>query len=257
MAWPFLAVCVSAVHPGAPRTPCTWAPGDGAGADRGAAPWQGLRAAGQPGAERLGRRNPCRVVLGDAAGAPGARCTPWQRQRRATRRTLAVARGATGGPQAGRGARLALERGASQPGPAPMPAGPHNRPTARAASLFGRLGGGRDDAGARGPLPPNAQGPVPVALARGTRHQPREERARCGRGAGASTPPPRGGVAPWPSALGVDAGAAYAPSVRGELGPVGVRASGHVGALLGHAPRRAGTEEVRRLVLAGGRLGGR
>jgi hypothetical protein len=57
-------------------------------------------------------------------------------------------------------------------------------------------------------------------------------------------------------ALGVDAGAAQAASVRGQLGSPGSRACGPVVARLGHAQRRAGTEDDRRLVLAGGRWGG-
>src|SRR5262249_43628114 len=73
---------------------------------------------------------------------------------------------------------------------------------------------------------------------------------------GESQQPPGCSVAPWEIALCVDAGAAHAASVRGQLGSTGSRACGHVVARLGHAQRRAGTEDYRRLVLAGGRLGG-
>src|SRR5215813_3500528 len=44
--------------------------------------------------------------------------------------------------------------------------------------------------------------------------------------------------------------------VRRQLGAVGSRAYRHVVASLGHAQRRAGTDDYRRLVLEGGRLGG-
>src|SRR5262245_26827615 len=63
-------------------------------------------------------------------------------------------------------------------------------------------------------------------------------------------------MAAWEIALCVDAGAAHAASTRGQLGAVGSRACRHVVARLGHAQRRAGTEDYRRLVLEGGRLGG-
>ena len=57
-------------------------------------------------------------------------------------------------------------------------------------------------------------------------------------------------------ALGVDAGAAYAASAGGPLGSAGPRAFGHVVARLGHAQRRDGTDEYGCLVLEEGRLGG-
>src|SRR3989442_14090120 len=57
-------------------------------------------------------------------------------------------------------------------------------------------------------------------------------------------------------ALCVDAGAAHAASAGGQLGLAGSRACRHLVARLGHAQRRAGTDDYRRLVLEGGRLGG-
>src|SRR5262245_23531451 len=63
-------------------------------------------------------------------------------------------------------------------------------------------------------------------------------------------------MAAWEIALCVDAGAAHAASAGGPLGSAGSRACGHLVAHLGHAQRRAGTEDYRCLVLEGGRLGG-
>jgi hypothetical protein len=120
----------------------------------------------------------------------------------------------------------------------------------------GRLGVGLYDAGARGALPPNEHGPVPGSRASGHGHKTLEKCARGGRIAGESDQPPRGGVALGDMALCVDAGAAYAAAVGGQLGAAGSRASGHGVASLGHAQRRAGTEDYRCLVLERGRLGG-
>jgi hypothetical protein len=55
-----------------------------------------MSAAGQPGAERIVRRPPCRVVLRATGGAPVARGAALTRQPTGTRRPLAVAHGATG-----------------------------------------------------------------------------------------------------------------------------------------------------------------
>ena len=174
----------------------------------------------------------------------------------ATLRTLVVELCATGGQHAVRGARLSLARGARQACPAHMPAGPQKRHTDSGELLGGRLGVGLDPAGARGALPPNDHGPVPVSLATGKRDKTLEKRARCGRVAGESVQPPGGGVAPWDLARCVDAGAAYAASGGRQLGAAGSRACGHVVAHLGQAPRRTGTDHDRRLVLEGGHLGG-
>src|SRR5262249_9331686 len=157
---------------------------------------------------------------------------------------------------AGLGTCLSLECGASQSCPAQMSAGPQKRHTDRGESLFSRLGVGLYHAGARGALRPDDHGAVPLSLASGTRHKTLEECARCRRVAGQSAQPPGRGVAPWEIALCVDAGAAHAASTRGQLGAAGSRAGRHVVAPLGHAQRRAGTEDYRCLVLEGGRLGG-
>jgi hypothetical protein len=118
------------------------------------------------------------------------------------------------------------------------------------------LGAGLYHAGARGAHSPDEHGVISVSLASGNRHQTLEECARCGRVTGESEQPPGGGVAAWDMALCVEAGAAHAPSVGGQLGTAGSRTSGHLVARLGHAQRRAGTEDYRRLVLEGRRLGG-
>jgi len=57
----------------------------------------------QMGAALLVRFHPCRVVLGDATGAPLALGAVLQRQRMATLRPWGVPLGATGGQHAGRG----------------------------------------------------------------------------------------------------------------------------------------------------------
>ena len=57
-----LEVVVSDGHTGETLTHCPLAPGAGAGADRGSAHWQGMRAAGQQGAELIVRLNPGRVL---------------------------------------------------------------------------------------------------------------------------------------------------------------------------------------------------
>src|SRR4029453_12169498 len=137
-----------------------------------------------------------------------------------------------------------------------MPAGPQKRHTDSGESLVGRLGLGLYHAGARGALRPDDHGAVPVSLASGNRDKTLEKRARCGRVTGESAQSLGGGVAPWEIALCVDAGAAHAASVGGQLGSAGSRACGHLVAPLGHAQRRAGTDDYRYHVLAGGCLGG-
>ena len=62
-----------------------------------------MSAAGQPGAERIVRLTPVRVVLRATGGAPVARGTALHRQPTGTRRPLAVALGATGGQPEVRG----------------------------------------------------------------------------------------------------------------------------------------------------------
>jgi hypothetical protein len=62
-----------------------------------------MSAAGQPGAERIVRRPPCRVVLRATGEAPVARGAALTRQPTGTRRPLAVALGATGGQHEVRG----------------------------------------------------------------------------------------------------------------------------------------------------------
>ncbi len=62
-----------------------------------------MRAAVTQGAARIVRLHPFRVVLGDAAGAPLARCATLQRPPRDTLRTLVVERRSTGGQHAVRG----------------------------------------------------------------------------------------------------------------------------------------------------------
>jgi hypothetical protein len=99
----FLEVVVSNVHTGETLKPCTFTPGDIAVADRGSAPCQGMHAALPQGAERLVRLHPCRVVLGDATGAPLALSAAWKRQTMDTRRTLAVTLHAAGGQDEVRG----------------------------------------------------------------------------------------------------------------------------------------------------------
>jgi len=96
-------VFVSDVHTGETLKHFTLAPGDVAVADRGYAPCQGMRAAVQQGADLIVRRNPFRVVLGDAAGVPVELCATLKRQRMETLRTLAVELCATGGQHAVRG----------------------------------------------------------------------------------------------------------------------------------------------------------
>src|SRR4029450_13035332 len=103
---------------------------------------------------------------------------------------------------------------------------------------------------------PDDHGAVPGSLARRNRDKTLEECAGCGRVTGESDQPTGGGVAAWEIALCVDAGAAHAASAGGQLGSAGSRAGGHLVAPLGHAQRRASTDDYRRLVLEGGRLGG-
>src|SRR5262245_61159187 len=132
-----------------------------------------------------------------------------------------------------------------------MPAEPQKRHTASGEPLFGRLGVGLYDAGARGPLPQTI-----MALYR-CRWQVESAIKR------------------WKSVLAVDALRAKAPSplaevwlhgkllsalmlerrMRRQLGDSwgGARSQAyrHVVAPLGHAQRRAGTDNDRRLVLEG------
>src|SRR5262245_40998600 len=103
VALQFLEVFVSEVHTGETRKPCTLAPGDVAVADRGDAHGQGMRAAIQQGAELIVRRNPCRVVLGDATGVPLELCAALKRQRMETLRPLVVTLRSTGGQHEVRG----------------------------------------------------------------------------------------------------------------------------------------------------------
>src|SRR4029453_18354407 len=136
-----------------------------------------------------------------------------------------------------------------------MPAGAYKRHAERGEPLFGRLGLGVYHAGAYGALRPDDHGAVPVSLASGNRDKTLEECARCRCVAGESAQPPSRGVAAWEIALCVDAGAAPAASARGQLGAAGSRACKHVVARLGHAQRRAGTDDYRCFILEGGRLG--
>ena len=103
VSWQCREVLVSEVHTGETLKPFTFAPGASAGAERGYAPGQGLRAALQQGADLIVRLPPFRVVLGDARGAPLERCAALKRQRLETRRTLVVTRRATGGQPEVRG----------------------------------------------------------------------------------------------------------------------------------------------------------
>jgi hypothetical protein len=255
----FLGVFVSDVHTGETLTHFTWAPGDVAVADRGYAHCQGMSAAVQQGADLIVRLKPFSVVLGDAAGAPVELSATLKRPRIDTRRTLAVELCATGGQHAVRGWVHAYRLNAEQANRARHKGRQgHQKGTPSATSLlFSRLGVGFSHARTRGALPPDDHGAVPGSLASGNRDKTLEERARGGRVAGESAPASGGGVAPWEMALCVDAGAAYAAAAGGQLGLAGSRACRHVGAPLGHAQSRAGTEDYRRLVLEGGRLGGR
>jgi hypothetical protein len=103
VSWQCREVLVREVHTGETLKPFTFAPGASAGAERGYAPGQGLRAALQQGADLIVRLPPFRVVLGDARGAPLERCAALKRQRMETRRTLVVTRRATGGQPEVRG----------------------------------------------------------------------------------------------------------------------------------------------------------
>src|SRR4029434_385267 len=94
-----------------------------------------------------------------------------------------------------------------------------------------------------------------MSLASGNRHKTLEKCTRCGRLAGESQQSSGRGMAPWEIALCVDAGAAAAASTRGQLGAAGSRAGRHVVACLGHAQRRDSTNDYRRFILEGGRLG--
>ena len=99
----FVAVLVSEVHTGETLKHFTLAPGDVAVADRGYAHCQGMSAAVQQGADLIVRLNPFSVVRRDAVGAPLELCAALKRQHTETRRTLAVALGATGGQHEVRG----------------------------------------------------------------------------------------------------------------------------------------------------------
>ena len=100
---PFVAVLVSDVHTGETLKHFTLAPGEVAVADRGYAHCQGMSAAVQQGADLIVRLNPFSVVLRDAVGAPLELCAALTRPHTETRRTLAVALGATGGQHEVRG----------------------------------------------------------------------------------------------------------------------------------------------------------
>src|SRR5262245_34972779 len=107
----------------------------------------------------------------------------------------------------GLGARLSLDRGASESCSAQMPAASEKRHAERGEPLSSRLGVGLYYAGAHSALGPDDHGAVPVSVASGNRDKTLEECARCGRVAGESEQPPGGGVAPWEITLCVDAGA--------------------------------------------------
>ena len=100
---PFVAVLVSDVHTGETLKHFTLAPGEVAVADRGYAHCQGMSAAVQQGADLIVRLNPFSVVRRDAVGAPLELCAALKRPHTETRRTLAVALGATGGQHEVRG----------------------------------------------------------------------------------------------------------------------------------------------------------
>jgi hypothetical protein len=100
---PLLAGFVSEVPTGAPLTHFPLEAGEVAVADRGYAQCPGRQAAVAQGADLMVRLHPCSGVLRDAAGVPLALGGTWQRQQTATRRTLTVTLGATGGQQEGRG----------------------------------------------------------------------------------------------------------------------------------------------------------
>ena len=100
---PCVEVLVPEVHTGETRKHVTLRRGDVAVTDRGDAPCQGRSAAVKPGAYLIVRLNPFRVVLGDAAGEPLARCAALKRQQTDTIRTLALALRSAGGPHEGRG----------------------------------------------------------------------------------------------------------------------------------------------------------
>ena len=103
VSWQLLEVFVSDVHTGETLKHCICAPGDVAVAERGSAQGHGRRAALQQGAARIVRLHPCRVVLGDATGAPLERGAALQRQRLETLRPLVVTLRSTGGQHAVRG----------------------------------------------------------------------------------------------------------------------------------------------------------
>src|SRR6266699_3617710 len=133
----FLEVFVSDVHTGETLKHFPLAPGDVAVADRGYAHGQGMRAAVQQGAERIGRLNPCSVVLGDAAGAPLELCATLKRQHRETLRTLAVELRSTGGQHAVRGWVHAYRLNAEQANRARQKCRQgHKKGTPKAESLF-------------------------------------------------------------------------------------------------------------------------
>ncbi len=254
----FLEVFVSDVHTGETLKHFTLAPGDVAVADRGYAHCQGMSAAVQQGAELIVRLNPFSVVLCDAAGAPLELCAALKRQHMETIRTLAVALCATGGQHEVRGWVHAYRLNAEQANRARHKCRQgHKKGTPNAESLL--LAGWVLVFTTLAPAVLSAQTimalyrcrwQVEIAIKRWKSVLDVDAlRAK-------ATQPPGGGVAPWEIALCVDAGAAYAASAGGQLGAAGSRACGHVVARLGHAQRRAGTDDYRGLVLEGGRLGG-
>ena len=253
----FLEVLVSDVHTGETLKHFTLAPGDVVLADRGYAQCQGMRAALEQGAALIVRLNPFSVVLGDTAGAPLALSAALKRQKMETLRTLPVVLRAAGGQHEVRGwvhaYRLNVEpanraRHKCRQG--------HKKGTPSAESLF--LAGWVLVFTTLAPAVLSAQ--TIMALYR-CRWQVEIAIKR------------------WKSVLDVDALRAKAHSplaevwlhgkllyalmlerrmrrqLGGQLGPAGSRAYRHVVARLGHAQRRAGTDDYRCLILEGGRLG--
>ena len=198
------------------------------------------------------------MVLSDAAGAPLELCAALKRQKTETLRTLAVTLRATGGQHEVRGWVHAYRLNAEQANRARHKCRQgHKKGTPTAASLF--LAGWVLVFTTLAPAVLSAQTimalyrcrwQVEIAIKRWKSVLDVDAlRAK-------ATQPTGGGVAPWEIALCVDAGAAHAASAGGQLGAAGSRACGHLVARLGHAQRRAGTDDYRRLVLEGGRLGG-
>ena len=257
LALQFLEVLVSDVHTGETLKHFTFAPGDVAVADRGYAQCQGMHAAIQQGADLIVRLNPFSVVLGDATGAPLELCAALKRQRLETLRTLAVTLRSTGGQHEVRGWVHAYRLNVEQANRARHKCRQgHKKGTPSAESLF--LAGWVLVFTTLAPAVLSAQ--TIMALYR-CRWQVEIAIKR------------------WKSVLDVDALRAKANSPLAEvwlqgkllyalmlerrmrrqlgdqLGAAGSRACRHVVARLGHAQRRDSTDDSRRLILAGGRLG--